>query len=255
MTRISCGISSFSRIAVVCCMTASSDGRADEDTDLRTPVRSITALRLRRAPRCRSGTASHRTRSRSRPRTRRARASASIVADRAHGQDPSPRRDHSTSPLCGPGVEHERAVDLLGLLEAGDLEPGLVLLRVAARREDDGDASLGGRGSPCRARGCPRRTRGAARARSDPSRGITTCASGSPNRALNSRTLGPSSVSIIPAYRTPRYGTPSASIARTVRTKTSSQDAVGGLRRRRTGPASTRPSRPCSGPCRPRRRA
>ncbi len=41
------------------------------------------------------------------------------------------------------------------------------------------------------------------------SRIISTWHSGSPKRALNSTTLGPSAVAISPAYRTPRYGMPS----------------------------------------------
>ena len=39
-----------------------------------------------------------------------------------------------------------------------------------------------------------------------PSRGRITCVSGSPNRALNSSSRGPSAVSINPAYRAPRNG-------------------------------------------------
>ncbi len=57
-------------------------------------------------------------------------------------------------------------------------------------------------------------------------RGRTTWASGSPSRQLNSTTFGPSSVSIRPAYRNPRYGEPrSASAARAgtaIRDRTSS---------------------------------
>ena len=45
-------------------------------------------------------------------------------------------------------------------------------------------------------------------ARSSAIIGITTCASGSPNRTLNSITFGPSQVSISPAYRNPRYSCP-----------------------------------------------
>ena len=46
------------------------------------------------------------------------------------------------------------------------------------------------------------------------SSGNTTCVSGSPNRQLNSMTLGPAAVSIIPAYSTPLYGRPSARAAK-----------------------------------------
>jgi len=49
-------------------------------------------------------------------------------------------------------------------------------------------------------------------ARSPSSRGRSTCASGSPKRTLNSSTIGPASVSMRPAYRTPRYGAPSRAI-------------------------------------------
>ena len=56
------------------------------------------------------------------------------------------------------------------------------------------------------ARRAPARSRSA---RSVRRRGITTSVSGSPNRQLYSSTFGPSGVSISPAYRSPRYGTPS----------------------------------------------
>jgi hypothetical protein len=44
---------------------------------------------------------------------------------------------------------------------------------------------------------------------------------GSPNLTLNSRTLGPASVSMMPAYSTPRYGVPSRSIRQAIGSKTS----------------------------------
>ena len=56
--------------------------------------------------------------------------------------------------------------------------------------------------------------------RSPSSIGSTTCASGSPKRALNSSTIGPDSVSIRPAYRTPRYGTPSRAMSQAIGSKT-----------------------------------
>jgi hypothetical protein len=56
---------------------------------------------------------------------------------------------------------------------------------------------------------------------SDPRSGRIAWVSGSPNRQLNSSTFGPRSVSISPAYRTPRYGTPSAAMAVIVRSSTS----------------------------------
>ena len=71
--------------------------------------------------------------------------------------------------------------------------------RIARRREHDADVSLAlkrdGAGRAARRR--PRR-RDAARDRPSIS-GMTTCASGSPNRTLNSMTFGPSHVSIRPA--------------------------------------------------------
>ena len=53
-------------------------------------------------------------------------------------------------------------------------------------------------------------------ARSLFSRGSMAWVSGSPMRQLNSITMGPSSVSISPAYRTPVYGHPSAANAAAV---------------------------------------
>ena len=47
-------------------------------------------------------------------------------------------------------------------------------------------------------------------------RGSTTCASGSPNLALYSSTLGPFSVSIRPKKMIPLKGRPSAAMASTV---------------------------------------
>ena len=53
-------------------------------------------------------------------------------------------------------------------------------------------------------------------ARSLVSFGSTTSVSGSPKRALNSMTFGPSAVAIRPAYRMPVNGVPSAAMASTV---------------------------------------
>ena len=54
----------------------------------------------------------------------------------------------------------------------------------------------------------PRAAAASASSRSPSSRGISTCVSGSPKRALNSSTRGPSSVSIRPAKRQPTNGVP-----------------------------------------------
>ena len=56
----------------------------------------------------------------------------------------------------------------------------------------------------------PRQQASASSARSSSSSGSTACASGSPNRQLNSSRRGPSAVSISPAYSTPTYGVPCA---------------------------------------------
>ena len=52
--------------------------------------------------------------------------------------------------------------------------------------------------------------------RSDISRSISTCVSGSPKRTLYSISFGPSGVIISPANSTPLYGAPIALMARKV---------------------------------------
>ena len=167
---------------------------------------SGTALSVR----CRADSACRRTRS-SRCRRTRARWRLRTSAPRPTTVSTRPPAVTTSSPRARrPGVEHEH------VLHAS--RPTAVpksAARSARMRDSPREASttptcgsgLNAIGAPSSAPSAAAARRGA---RSSAIIGITTCASGSPNRTLNSITFGPSQVSISPAYRNPRYSCPSA---------------------------------------------
>ena len=99
----------------------------------------------------------------------------------------------------------------------------LVRTRVARQSHHDADRGVvpPARASPGKARRA--RTRGAPPASRRRGAASSTCVSGSPKRALYSRTFGPASVSMTPMNSTPRNGRPSAASPRTVGTTTDSR--------------------------------
>ena len=139
------------------------------------------------------------------PLVRRGTRRGEIVAQPGDGQHP-PARD---APVGHPGREHDRRGVLDRVRGRGSRRPRSEPPGIRRRRR-----------RRCRRRrlaprsdaaaSSPRVHASSSSATSDSTRGSTACASGSPNRQLNSISRGPSAVSINPAYSTPTYGVPAA---------------------------------------------
>ena len=205
-----------------------------------------------RRRRCPAGTA-HRRSAPARPRRRPGRAPRELSAPSARdGEDAAAACHQPTVVQRRPAVEDERAGGL-----------GRPRCRRSPRprsRSAPGSRARRARPSPPRRGLADRRRSSVAVGRGGErgeevalSRGMSTCVSGSPKRALNSSTRGPSVVSISPANRRRRTACPAAR-ARRARAGGSASHELLDVREP-TAPASTRPCRRCSGRRRRRARA
>ncbi len=202
MIRISCATPNFSRISPAWRIVRSSDGEAAS-----TPARSA---RRRGLSSLTAAAPSARAALVRRPRCR-VRMRLPVERDavrRSVGARPAPRRSWrrcpvtaSTRPPAVTTVSPAVAVpawktvtpsDRRGLVEPLDRHAGLVGAWVAAARQHDRHRGVLVHRSTFARRAGPSRTPRSSSARSPASRGITTSVSGSPNRQLYSRTLGPS---------------------------------------------------------------
>ena len=168
--------------------------------DLRIPCGSLMRAMSRRA-------VVRRTRSRPRQHTRRPRAAGAPSPERRDVEHPSARGDDGAVALARCPRGSPRRPPARG--------PGRVITSPEERSPGsraDASTTVTAARDPTRARRPPGRPGRVARSsrssRSLRSRGSTACVSGSPKRTLYSSTLGPSGVSIRPAYSTPWNGVP-----------------------------------------------
>ena len=179
---------------------------------------------------------------------RRARRRLHVRAPADDGDDPAAVRPPRTVGIAArSGMEHEGA-GLERIVDPLDRVPAPGPLRVALRGEHDPDRRRRQRGRRCPAsRSRPR----AAASSNGPSatarRGRITWVSGSPKRALNSSSRGPSAVSIRPGVeRAAERRAASGELAKD-RSVEPLDDVLDGLVREIRPAASRRPCRRCSG--------